>query len=97
MRITTRLSNDRYVDINIDVANRICTFISALPDVTKKELQALADEYQYTIKLPFSKEEFKPDKSDENLEINLDEINNWTTFDVMSMILFTTNFIITEK
>lgn len=97
MRITTRLSNDRYVDIDINVADRICTFISALPDVTKEELQSLADEYQYTIKLPFSREEFKPNKSNENLEINLDEINNWTTFDVITMILFTTNFIITEK
>lgn len=97
MRITTRLSNERYLDLDIDVANRICNVVSALPEITKAELQALADEYQYTIKLPISDEEIKPDKSNESLKINLAEINNWTTFDLLTMILFTTNFIITEK
>ena len=95
MRLNIRLDNDRYLDFKIDVADRIIQFISFVPEITREELQAIADEYSYTIYLDITDEIIKPKSKIPDYEFEL--LENFSTCDKLSVILSIVNYIISER
>lgn len=95
MRLNIRLNDDRYLDFTINVADRIIEFISPVPEITKEELQAIADEYSYTLHLSITDETIKPKDKIPNYEYEL--LEGFTTCDKLSVILSIINYVITEE
>lgn len=95
MRLNIRLDNDRYLDFKIDVADRIIQFISPVPEITREELQAIADEYSYTIYLNITNEIVKP--KNKILDYEFELLENFSTCDKLSVILSIVNYITTEE
>jgi len=95
MRLTIRQLNDRYIDLDIDVANRICTCLSPIPDISKTELQQIADDYSYYFKLPITNETIIP--ANKIPQYKLDFQENISTFELICLIIVIANYIISEE
>ena len=95
MQLTIRTKNDFYIDLNIDIANRIAVFMSPIPNISTKQLMKLADDFHWTLILPITGEKIIPDNlkpSDEEI----DDCYNITTVDALASLLIVSNLIVSE-
>lgn len=95
MRFTVRLKNDHYVDMDIDVSNRILTLISPIPNISEEDLLELSDTYHYHIRLPITEEIINPDTD----QLNEEETKKFTpnTTSAVAAVLTFANIIIAEN
>ena len=61
MRLTLRLQNDNYLDVNVNIEKRELTLLSPAPDITLEQLMKLSDELHYKINLYITDETITPD------------------------------------
>lgn len=61
MRLTLRLTNENYIDLDVNFAKRKITFLSGVPNTELKDLMELADDYNMTFSFPISDDVINPD------------------------------------
>ena len=96
MQITIRTKDDFYIDLNIDIANRIAVFMSPIPNISTKQLMKLADDFHWTLILPITGEEIIPEVSKPS-DKEIDDYYTITTIDALSNILSVSNLIVSEN
>lgn len=60
MLVTLRVSDDRYIDVDIRIQDRIIVLCNPIPDLTRNQAQYLADLFHYAIVLPITEEVINP-------------------------------------
>lgn len=81
MIFTIRLQDERNVEFQLDTTERTLYIIDPIPDITIKELCALADKFHYNIGLPLIDTIIHPDN-----EITTDELDEDYTIDSIGAI-----------
>lgn len=94
MKIGIRLDCDRYILIDINVSERILTFLDAVPNCERTELQDLADEYCYTITLPLTNEVITPKERIPNY--NAEALEDYSTLDKLTLLVAISDYFVTE-
>lgn len=61
MRLTLRLTNENYIDLDVNISKRRITFLSGVPDTELKDLMELADDYNITFSFPITSSVINPD------------------------------------
>ena len=64
MRLTVRLEQNNYLDLEVDLNNREITFLSGIPNTELDDLMQLADEYNFTFNLPITDNIIEPDNKE---------------------------------
>ena len=95
MQLTIRTKDDFYIDLNIDIANRIIVFISPIPNISTKQLMKLADDFHWTLILPITGEQIIPEVSKLS-DKEIDDCYNITTVDALASLLIVSNLIVSE-
>ena len=95
MRLTIRLKNERYLDIDLDISNRVCTILSPIPDIERETLYTLSKEFRYTINLPITQTTIIPEDKTPDYEYELSE--DLDTLDIISLVFLFSNYIVTEE
>lgn len=95
MRLTLRVENDNYIEVNINLKERTVEFISPIPDLTEKQLFRLCDKFHFRMLLPITEEQITPDDNRLTIE-EIKERYTRSTYDVLFNLLAVCNFIISE-
>lgn len=61
MHLTLRLTNENYIDLDVNISKRRITFLSGVPDTELKDLMELADDYNITFSFPITDDVINPD------------------------------------
>lgn len=96
MQLTIRTKDDFYIDLNIDIANRIIVFMSPIPNISTKQLMKLADDFHWTLILPITGEKIIPDFNKPS-DKEIDGDYTVTTTDALANILSVCNLIVSEN
>ena len=95
MKLTIRLKDERYIDVELDTINRELTILSPIPDIEKETLYTLSKEFRYTINLPITKLIIIPKDKTPDYEYEISE--DLDTLDILSLILLFSNYIVLEE
>lgn len=88
MRLTLRLVNEQYLDIYIDIHERKLLFINAIPDISRNDLQELANKYYFKLYLPITEEVIEP--------VLIPKPKDLSTKKLLATLLTLVNNIVTE-
>lgn len=98
MQFTIKLENDRYLDLLLIPSKRILVIMSPIPNLTEDELTELVAAFNYTIILPLTGVEYKPDlKTPDVKETYLKSLNKFYTMntgDALACVLSAANLMI---
>ena len=95
MQLTIRTKDGFYIDLNIDIANRIVVFMSPIPNISTKQLMKLADDFHWTLILPITGEKIVPDFNKPS-DKEVDDYYTITTMDALANLLSVSNLIVSE-
>lgn len=95
MKLTIRLTDDRYIDVELNPATREITILSPIPDIEKETLYTLSEEFRYTINLPITKLIIIP--KDKTPDYSYEISEDLDTLDILSLILLFSNYIVLEE
>lgn len=88
MRLTLKVSHEKYIDVEIDSRKQLITILSPIPDLTEDELKDIVLLGKYSIHLPITEVLYKIENN-ENIELDTK-----TALGIVSML---TNFLVTDK
>lgn len=91
MRLTIKTQQEHYVDILIEPSEKIIYFLSPIPEITEEDLEGLCDSFGYTIRLPITGEQLRPEPEKLATPAQLDFL------DQLIMLLSVMSFVITDK
>ena len=89
MRLTLRVKENNYIDIDIDFNNRYLVFLSGVPDTELEDLMQLADDFNFKILFPITDEQITPDKDNPI-------INEVSVIEALQMLLALSTIVVTE-
>ena len=95
MRLTLRLQDDNYLDVDVNIEKRELTLISPVPNITAEQLCKLADQTHYTINLLITEERIRPDSNKPDFD-EIDEYYKYDTETALTLLLGFCNCIISE-
>lgn len=89
MRLTVRLENNNYLDLEINFNNQEITFLSGIPNTELDDLMQLADEYNFTFNLPITDHVIEPEIKDKIL-------TEASVVDVLTLLMTLSTIVVTE-
>ena len=95
MKLTIRLKDDRYIDVELNPTSRELTILSPIPDIKKETLYTLSKEFRYTINLPITKLIIIP--KDKTPDYSYEISEDLDTLNILSLILLFSNYIVLEE
>lgn len=88
MRLTLKVTENEYIDFEIDIQNKLVTILSPIPNLTEEEFKKIVALSAYNVFLPITStlykiKSYEPDIPDPKTSIGI--------------VLLLTNYLITDK